>query len=326
MRFFHGTEERRRSIGSMAAIRVALTIGLTMGISLVASAARAQTITACVNNKNGAVSVTSKGSCPKNTHAVVLNPPPSPTLTVQRVNIVDASNKTLTSVGPTSDGNVLTFFDSGGHKTLTVGNNASESAAGATAWDNNKVIPGAGVPRLTWGEANPNVGPNSGFGVGVYDGNGNALAKFGPVYDLSANAIFFVGADGRSAGVGLFQTGFDGYFANDANGVTRQFGGLPADGTNVWGESDPNGVVRVSAAQVPPDFVNQKGGKGNAFAIWDPNGLQQVGMGAFTDGSLAGFDVVDPNNIVRLSAFLTPQNGMNVDTRDQNGNVTGHLP
>ena len=81
MRIIHGTEERQRSISTKAGIRAAaLTVGLTIGISLVASSARAQAITACVNNKSGAVTIRSsleKGSCPKNTHAIVLNPAPS---------------------------------------------------------------------------------------------------------------------------------------------------------------------------------------------------------------------------------------------------------
>jgi hypothetical protein len=49
-------------------------------------------------------------------------------------------------------------------------------------------------------------------------------------------------------------------------------------------------------------------------------------MGAFTDGSLAGFNVVDTNNIDRYPAYLLTPGGIFVDTRDANGNVTGHLP
>ena len=30
-------------------------------------------------------------------------------------------------------------------------------------------------------------------------------------------------------------------------------------------------------------------------------------MGAFTDGSLTGFNIVDPNNFDRFSAYLTTQ-------------------
>jgi hypothetical protein len=242
----------------------------------------------------------------------------------------------MASLGPTADGNVLTFFDSGGSKTLTVGNNATETGAGTTAWDNNKIIPeGTGVPRVGWGESNPsnpktNLG--SGFGDVVYDANGNARTGFGMSYDLTTNAVYAINADGSSEGVGSFSTGFDGYYVNDATSPSsRQFGGLSFDSSindyiNEIGLSDTNGVVRVSAAQVPADFVNSADHRGNAFVIWDQNGLQQAAMGAFVDGSLAGFDTFDPNNQLRLGAFLTTANGMNIDTYDASGNVTGHLP
>ncbi len=49
-------------------------------------------------------------------------------------------------------------------------------------------------------------------------------------------------------------------------------------------------------------------------------------MAALDDGSLAGFDTFDPNNVLRYAAFLTTQNGMNVYTFDANGNVTAHMP
>jgi len=247
-------------------------------------------------------------------------------LSTQQLNIVNASGTVLASLGQTSDGNVLTFYDSTGKKTLTFGNSANETLAGALAWDNNKVIPGTGKVRVTWGESNPNVGPDSGFGSVVFDGTGRTRTAFGTSYDLTVNEVAAFDSNGSSSGIGIFPSKFVGYFASDLNGVTRQFGGLSLDGTsNFWGESDPNGMTRVSAAQVQPDFVDPQDRRGNAFVLWDPNGLQQASMSAFTDGSLAGFNVVDPNNIDRLSAYLY-MNSMNVDTRDANGNVTGHLP
>jgi hypothetical protein len=267
---------------------------------------------------------------PEKTQGVVLNPPPATTLTVQKLNIVDASNRVRASIGSTSDGNVLTFFDSASGKTLTIGNNATETGVGTTAWDNNKIIPGTGVPRVGWGESNPsnpktNLG--SGFGDVVYDGNGNARTGFGMSYDLTTNAVYAINANGSSEGVGSFSTGFDGYYANDASTPTsRQYGGLNPNGDSVWGEVDTNGVLRVSAVQQVATEVDSAGRQGNGFAIWDPNGLQEASTAAFIDGSLAGFNVVDPNNIDRFSVYLTTQNGLNLDTRDQNGNVTGHLP
>jgi hypothetical protein len=155
MRSFQDTAGRSGSTSWNASYRAALTIGLAMSISLVASSARAQAITACVNDKNGAVSIISEGSCPKKTHPVVLNSGSSPTLTVQTLNVVDSSNHPVATLGKNANGNLLTFFDSGGNKTMTLGNNANESFAGLVTWDNNKVIPGSGVVRTVFGESNP---------------------------------------------------------------------------------------------------------------------------------------------------------------------------
>jgi len=251
-------------------------------------------------------------------------------LSTQQLNIVNASGTVLASLGPTSDGNVLTFYDSTGKKTLTFGNNANETLAGAAAWDNNKVIPGTGKVRVTWGESNPNVGPVSGLGAAVYDGTGRTRTAFGTSYDLTNNYVAAFDSNGSSTGIGIFPSQFLGYFASDTNGVTRQFGGLLFDSAisdylNEIGLQDSTGVTRVSAAQVPPTFSDAQHRAGNAFVLWDPNGLQQASMSAFTDGTLAGFNVVDTNNLDRLSAYLF-NNSMNVITRDANGNVTGHLP
>lgn len=243
--------------------------------------------------------------------------------------LVDSSGKVLASWGPTSDGVVLTFFDSAGKKTLTLGNDANESLTGLLTWDNNNVVGGNGVVRTFFGESNPNNAGGGGFGAAVFDGNETPRAEFGQNFDLTSQAVVFNDQTGRSSGVGIFPSSLAGYFANDSNGVTRQFGGLIFDSDlneylNEIGLTDPNNVLRVSAAQLPADF-SQHGRSGNGFAIWDPSGLQQASMSAYTDGSLAGFNVVDENNIDRMSAYLTGT-GMQIITRDSNGTVTGSLP
>ncbi len=332
MRIFHTTAGRSEPFSSNAGYRQALTIGLAMGISLVASSARAQTVTACVNGKNGAVTIRSsleKGSCPKGTQPIVLVSGMASTLTVQTLNVVDTNNHTIATLGKTATGNHLTFFDASGNRTMTVGNNVNESFTGLATFDNNNVIAGTGVARTVFGESNPNAGATAGFGASVFDGDSVKLSGFGPSFDLSNNGVSFTDdASGSSAGIGTFQhTNFAGYFASDPNGTSRQFGGLSLDGTsNFWAEADPNGVTRVSAAQEPSNFVNGAGHSGNAFVLWDQNGLQQAAMAALDDGSLAGFDTIDSNNVVRLSAFLTTAHGRNVDTYDASGNTTGHLP
>lgn len=312
----------------------ALTIGLGVVAVLTDSAARALTITACVNTKSGAVTFISSGACKKGTTGVVLNPPPATTLTAQKINLVDASNHVRASLGQTADGNVLTFFDSSGAKTLTFGNNAEETAAGATAWDNNKIIPGTGVPRVGWGEVNPNNGSVNGFGMRVFDGNGNTRTGLGMSYDLTENTVYAIDANGTSTGFlisptgsGIFSSGYAGYFANDANGVNRQFGGISLDGQfSEWDEADPTGQPRLGARQVPPTFIDSGGHPGNGFVLEDGNGQGRAAMGAAVDGSDVGFSILDKNNKPRLLVDYTDQNGSAVDTLDQNGNVTGHLP
>jgi hypothetical protein len=114
--------------------------------------------------------------------------------------------------------------------------------------------------------------PTAGFGASVFDGNSVQRTGFGLSFDLSSNEIYAVDANGTSTGIGVFPSKFAGYFANDVNGITRQFGGLSLDGmTNIWDEQYPNGVTRVSAAQVAPDFVNPANRRGNAFVLWDQN-------------------------------------------------------
>jgi hypothetical protein len=306
MQISHGPKGRMQSNRWNTGSRVALTIGLATAISLVASPVRAQTVTACVNSKSGAVTIRSslqKGSCPKGTQPIALVSGTAPTLTVQTLNVVDANNHTIATLGKTATGNHLTFFDSSGNRTMTVGNNVNESFAGLATFDNNNVIAGTGVVRTVFGESNPNAGATAGFGASVFDGDSVQLSGFGPSFDLSNNGVSFTDdASGSSAGIGTFQhTNFAGYFASDPNGTSRQSGGLSLDGTtNIWLEQDPNGTTRVSASQVTPNFVNSAGRGGNAFVIWDQNGLEEASMGAATDGSLAGFNVVDPNNIDRF--------------------------
>jgi hypothetical protein len=247
-------------------------------------------------------------------------------ISAQHIYLRRADGRLLAALAPSADGNVLTFFDHAGHKTVTVGNNGNESAAGLSTWDGNNVIVGNGIVRTAFGESNPNlVGYSSGFGAQVLDGSGKARSAFGMSYDLSVNDFYAVDTNGTATGIGIFPNNFAGYFANDLNGVNRQFGSLSLDGiTNLWGENDANGALRVSADQAHDDIPNSQGHFGNGFALWDANGQQRVGMAAATDGSYAQFALLDTNNVFRVSALLTTTS--TVDTFDATGAVTGHLP
>ena len=63
-------------------------------------------------------------------------------INVQQINLVSAGGKVLASLGTTADGNLLTFFDSSGKKTLTIGNSADGTFAGLATWDGNSIFPG----------------------------------------------------------------------------------------------------------------------------------------------------------------------------------------
>jgi len=229
-----------------------------------------------------------------------------PLISAQQIELVDASGRVLASLGPTSDGNVLTFFDSAGKKTMTLGDNATECFAGLTTWDNNNVIPGNGVVRTSFGESNQNCGGFS--GAVVLDGNEKPRTVAGLSFDLKTNSLVALDANGTATGVGIFPSSFAGYFANDANGTTRQFGGLSLDGkSNLWAEADTGGQLRLLSAQNPDDTPNSEGRIGNGFVIRDSNGQQRAAMFAFTDDSLAGFNVVDKNNRDRFEVNLRDQ-------------------
>jgi hypothetical protein len=249
-----------------------------------------------------------------------------------RFEVVGPGGRVRASWGLGADGNVLTFLDKAGHKTVTVGDDASESVAGLSTWDGNNVIAGNGIVRTAFGESNPNVvGANPGFGSVVLDGNGKERNASGLSFDLATNDFVAIDTNGTSTGIGVFPNGFASYFANDANGKNRQFGGITLDGkTNDCAESDSNGKLRVFATQNPDDsVVDQNGHFGNGFGVVSANGRQRTAMFSAVDDSIAGFQVFDINNVGRINALLTGKSSTDtsfVDTLDANGNVTGHLP
>jgi hypothetical protein len=248
-------------------------------------------------------------------------------------NVVNAANRTIATLGPTADGNALTFFDSAGKKVVTVGISATQTAAGVFTWDNNNVEAGTGIVRAAFGEGTSTTA--SGFGAQVFDGTGHLRAGFGLSRDLMTADFFAIDSNGSATGVGTFDaTNFAGVFATDLNGVSRQDDGISLDGmTSAASFLDPNGVLRVHVVQEPSTIIDSQGRGGNGVAVSDPNGLQTSGMFDFESGTtqLRGFNVVDANNIDRMSAYLVGTTGgaggtMTITTRDGSGNTTGTLP
>jgi len=264
MKLFHGAKHPGRPIDWEARVSAALTAGcLMVAIGIIASAVRAQTITSCVNTKSGAVSVISKGSCPKNTNPVVLNPTSVQTLTVKTLEVVDSNNHTVATLGKDSNGDLLTFFDSKGKRTLTLGNDATETFAGLETFDGNNIIMGDGIARTAFGEiagADPllNNPKLQSFGERSFDSSGSLRSFSELVLGLTADGDSVFNANVTTGK--LFPTqiefgasksqNFAGFDIVDSTGFARQDVNLSLDGTmNSWAESDTNGVNRVLAQQ-----------------------------------------------------------------------------
>ncbi len=333
MRFLHSTAGRGGAISSNGAYRAALTIGLAMSISLVASSARAQAITACVNSKNGAVTIRSsleKGACPKGTEPIVLNPmaAPSPTalklqtLTVQTINVVDAGNNTVATLEKNSNGNLLTFFDSNGHKTVELGNTANETSAGMSIWDGNNVVPGNGVPRETVGESNPGAGSVNGFGVGVYDGAGKVRSGLYLTYDGTTAGAYAIDSNGSTAGFDTNQTAQnEGFYVNDLNGKTRSFLGNSLDGTtNAVELFDSTGAF---AGDIYQGLNGAKTSTGTFLTLENPSG--HIALGETDDANGVAWVLFDPNEIVRMFGEIDGANDF-IQEFDPSSNLIGHLP
>jgi hypothetical protein len=196
-----------------------------------------------------------------------------------------------------SAGNVLTFFDNAGKKTLTIGNNPQENLSGIAFWDGNSIISGTGKVRVIVGEANPTAGPKAGFGTSIYDGSGLLRTAFGPSYDLTFNGMIAIDPDGTSTGVDIFQpTSSEGFFANDANGVTRTFVGKSLDSTSF-----------------------------NGTFLYDANNSNRLWMGDFQYESSLTFGLTDSTGQARAFGGFD-QFGPRFLTLNAAGTVTGHLP
>jgi hypothetical protein len=260
----------------------------------------------------------------------VLNPvaAPSPTtlklqtLTVQTINVVDTSNRLRASVGQTADGNVLTFFDSSGKKTMTIGNNAGETAVGAGVWDDNNIIPGSGITRVMWGEGNPKNGPANGFGTTVYDGGGNLRGGQYLTYDGTQAGAYAIDTNGSTAGFDTNETfQNEGFYVNDLNGKTRSFIGNSLDGTtNAVELFDSTGAF---AGDIYQGLNGAKTSTGTFLTLENPSG--HIGLGETDDANGVAWVLFDANDVVRMFGEVDGANEL-IQELNSSSNVTGHLP
>jgi hypothetical protein len=310
-----------------ARVRAFAMAGAVLGaIWFAPSLAAAQVINACVRKDTGALRISN--TCNKHETALSWNvqgppgtpgvqgkqgtqgiqgiagpPGPSgslnPTANVQQLNLVNASNQVLATLGSNAtDGTFLAFFDPSGNVTLGIGNTADGTGAGMSTYDGNSIFPGTGVARTSFGETNAS-GAFPGLGFIVLDGSGKERARAGTSTDLTTSNFFTVDANGSVAGIGYnenspFKT--QGFFTDDLNGKSRAFVGNTLDGTTI-NEAilvDPNGSVSGieddnSGGGSQGFFANDLNGKNRVFAgnSLDGTTFQQINFGD-KNGNFAG--------------------------------------
>ncbi len=335
--------------------RVFLVGLLVFETTLRAATATAQTINVCVNKRTGALrGVTNSSKCRKSETFFALNQQGpvgpqgpagpagviGPVISVQQFNLVDAHNNVLASLGQTSNGTVLTFFDSSGKATLTVGNNTQANFEGMVAWDGNSIIPGAGISRVSLGASNPD-----GFGGSIVDGTGKTRATFGLTYDGTGTGFNAFAVNGSQTTLAAFENGpNEGLYVNDLNGKLRVQAGISLDGISFDGVFvyDQTGLVRTGVDYEPGNNFQgffTSGANGGSLSILgnaldgsfsflnllDSSGTNEVKGYASGDGSQSGVVVQDANGNGRVS---NTQSGSTegVAVYNSGGNEVGHVP
>lgn len=243
-----------------------------------------------------------------------------PVVNAQQINLVNTSGKVLASLGTTADGNVLTFFDPSGKKTLTVGNSADGTSTGVATWDGNSILPGTGHFRATFAETNSSNPLGGGLAFNVWNDAGKARVAVGTTVDDTFGFIFTSDPNGSTIGIENNGNGFQnqGFFANDLNGKNRIFVGNSLDGTApFFAVNDANNVTRASIG-VAPDSAG--------FFVYDSAGTQEVAVGQSLSGNSAGIAVSDINGKLRAAAGWDSSNQEHYTLFDALFNVTFAAP
>ncbi len=307
--------------------RVGLVGLLVFGVVLRAATATAQTVNICVNKKTGALrGVTSSSKCKKSETFFALNQqgPPGPqgpqgpagvvgsVLSVQQLNLVNAQNVTVASLGQTSQGTFLTFLDSSGKVTLTIGNNTVADFEGMVAWDGNSIIPGTGIGRVSLGASNP-----SGFGGSILDGTGKTRATFGLTYDGTGTGFNAFSVNGSETTLGAFENGpNEGLYVYDLNEKLRVQAGIALNGTTYDGVfvSDPTGLERTG--------INYDAGNNfQGFFTRGANGESLSILGNALDGSFAFLNLLDSSGTNEVKGYASGDGSQSgVIVQDTNGN------
>ncbi len=245
------------------------------------------------------------------------------TLSAQEFVVVNSAGDVLAKLSAGKKaGALLTFVDPQGKQILSAGTFEDGTGAGVNLYDGNTIVPGHGVVREGLGMAvAPH--PNPGIGASVYGPDGRLRVSWGALPDgtnpgfasYDSNGIVrtfsgieldsrFVGhyvLDSTGAGRNGIQTderdNFNGFFANDADGINRVAHFEALDGS-----------IAFSA-------VNSSAGPLGAR-------LTEFVTG---DGSLGEFNIADSNGVGRVESFQAGQT-QGVNTFDSSGNPSGSIP
>lgn len=264
---------------------------------------------------------------------------------------MDTSNRLRAALAPSSDGFVLTFYDSTRKKTLTVGNNNAENASTLTFWDGNNVIAGTGRPRVSIGESNPKIGSSNGFGVSLWDNLGHSRTALYLTYDNTASGVSATAANGSTTGVFTSADNKDqGFYANDLHGKLRSFLGNSLDGTsyNYLGLNDDTGALRtgitVPSSKYGIGYFNQDAdGTGRIYlqesadslytilSLYHKNGLEGLdGFAGDEPGAVQSTFAVYNAAATHIAAVLNVEAASGdagfVGTYNKAGSLSGHLP
>ena len=255
------------------------------------------------------------------------NPHPVP-MSTTNLNPVSGSGQVLATLGAAPGGAALTFFDSAGNKTTSMGMVSNGNGAGIQAFDGNTLAPGTGVVRAGFGVGGASSGA-PGFGALVLGpGPSNVfLASFGTGPDTSplvpsvviddTNGVPRAGIDSDAA------NNFAGFFEHDASGVTRAAIGASLDGNLALTiMNDSTGVTRTG--------VDVDSGKNfTGFFQHDSAGVTRSVIGGNLTGAYqpSFADLFDSAATLRVENIeFGLDNSEAVAVFDSTGTPQGHLP
>jgi hypothetical protein len=224
--------------------------------------------------------------------------PKTKKIQAEEIDLIAPGGHILASLGVSTAGTGLVFFDSSEKSTLFVGNTADGTASGLATLDGNSIFAGTGKIRTFFGESNAHNVSGGGLGFSVSDAAGKFRFAAGTTPDVTIGFAETIDPNGSTAGiVDDGKTFLDqGFFANDLNGKNRTFVGNSLDGTtfNTVQTVDPNGSI----AGIEDDsigslnqglFVNDLNGKNRLFAgtSLDGTSYDQISF-SDTKGNFAG--------------------------------------